>query len=236
MLLFYVRHGDPIYKPDSLTELGHRQAEALVARMKVCAPEKIFSSTSTRAMMTAEPTAHALGLEIEALDWCHEMHAHNDLSYYDREGKRAWLFRREEPRRLLVSPEVKRLGDKWYTHPELEKYAPGIQRIQRETDAFMLNLGFRHDPEQGGYLAESPRYDRVALFAHEGFGAAFLSCLLDIPYPMFCTHFEMSHSNITVIEFRDSEALIIPRVLQHSNDSHLVTADIPTNYQNRLLF
>ena len=35
MLLFYVRHGDPIYKPDSLTELGHRQAEALVARMKV---------------------------------------------------------------------------------------------------------------------------------------------------------------------------------------------------------
>ena len=29
MLFFYVRHGDPIYDPDSLTPLGHRQAEAV---------------------------------------------------------------------------------------------------------------------------------------------------------------------------------------------------------------
>ena len=29
MLLYYVRHGDPIYNPDSLTELGHSQADAL---------------------------------------------------------------------------------------------------------------------------------------------------------------------------------------------------------------
>ena len=38
MLLFYVRHGDPIYSPDSLTEQGQLQAEALVERMKLCAP------------------------------------------------------------------------------------------------------------------------------------------------------------------------------------------------------
>jgi len=31
MILFYVRHGDPIYDPDSLTPLGKRQAEALFA-------------------------------------------------------------------------------------------------------------------------------------------------------------------------------------------------------------
>ena len=29
MLFFYVRHGDPIYNPDSLTPLGHEQARAL---------------------------------------------------------------------------------------------------------------------------------------------------------------------------------------------------------------
>ena len=29
MLLLYVRHGDPIYSPDSLTPLGERQAEAV---------------------------------------------------------------------------------------------------------------------------------------------------------------------------------------------------------------
>ena len=33
MLLFYLRHGDPIYSPDSLTPLGQRQAEALGRRL-----------------------------------------------------------------------------------------------------------------------------------------------------------------------------------------------------------
>ena len=32
MLFFYVRHGDPIYNPDSLTPLGHEQAKALSKR------------------------------------------------------------------------------------------------------------------------------------------------------------------------------------------------------------
>ena len=29
MVFYYIRHGDPIYDPDSLTEHGHKQAEAL---------------------------------------------------------------------------------------------------------------------------------------------------------------------------------------------------------------
>ena len=33
MLLFFVRHGDPIYVPDSLTPLGRRQAEAVAKRL-----------------------------------------------------------------------------------------------------------------------------------------------------------------------------------------------------------
>ena len=33
MIFFLIRHGDPIYRPDSLTELGHKQAAALVELM-----------------------------------------------------------------------------------------------------------------------------------------------------------------------------------------------------------
>ena len=35
MLFFLIRHGDPIYDPDSLTPLGHRQAEALAKRLSL---------------------------------------------------------------------------------------------------------------------------------------------------------------------------------------------------------
>ena len=49
MLLFYIRHGDPIYTPDQLTDLGQRQAEAVGHRLGLYGIDKIFSSTSTRA-------------------------------------------------------------------------------------------------------------------------------------------------------------------------------------------
>lgn len=235
MLLFYVRHGDPVYDPDSLTELGQRQAESLVARMRECKPERIFASSSTRAIMTAEPTAKALGLDIEILDWCHENHAIRELGMERADGKLAWMFRLPAVREVLASPEMRRLDKEWYTHPGFERYEAGIKRIQRETDDFMLSLGYRHDYTRNGYVPERPNEDRVALFAHEGFGAAFLSCLLDIPYPQFSTHFETGHSGMTVIEFRETD-FVVPRVLQLANDSHIFAAGVSTDYQNRLHF
>ena len=33
MLLYFIRHGDPCYDPDSLTPLGLRQAEAIGRRL-----------------------------------------------------------------------------------------------------------------------------------------------------------------------------------------------------------
>lgn len=53
MLLFYVRHGDPTYEPDALTPLGRRQAEALARRLSLYGLDRIYTSSSTRAMQTA---------------------------------------------------------------------------------------------------------------------------------------------------------------------------------------
>ena len=50
--------------------------------------------------------------------------------------------------------------------------------------------------------------DRVALFAHQGFGLAFLSCLLDIPYPQMSTDFDMSHTGVTAIHFKGDGIVI----------------------------
>ena len=60
MLLYYVRHGDPIYEPDSLTELGHKQAAALAKRFSLYGLDEVYSSPSIRARQTAQPTCEAL--------------------------------------------------------------------------------------------------------------------------------------------------------------------------------
>lgn len=58
MLLFYIRHGDPTYNPDELTPLGKRQAEAAAKRLALYGIDRIFASTSNRAIQTAQPSAN----------------------------------------------------------------------------------------------------------------------------------------------------------------------------------
>lgn len=79
MLLFIVRHGDPIYNPDSLTPKGHLQAKALAKRFGMHGLDKIYASPLIRAQQTAQPTAELLGLPIEIEEWTSESLAANSF-------------------------------------------------------------------------------------------------------------------------------------------------------------
>lgn len=238
MLLFYVRHGDPIYNPDSLTPLGKRQAEVVAKRIALYGVDRIYASTSNRAMLTAQPTCELLKKEMTLLDFAHENHAWNELTVVREDGSRTWVFHDANSRQLFVSPELLKLGKEWYTHPDLEKYhfEKGIERVQREADDFLRSLGYEHIPGTGAYKVLRSSEERVALFAHQGFGLAFLSCLLDISYPQFTMHFDMGHSGMTVIEFKEENGIAMPKVLTLASDSHLYREGLPTNYQNNIRF
>ena len=234
MFFYYVRHGDPIYDPDSLTPLGHQQAEALAKRLSLYGLDEIYASTSMRAQMTAQPICDILHKEKNLLDWANEGHVFAEFSVPKEDGNRMWVFHSQKYRELLNSPQVRALGAKWYEHPELANgnFAKGVKRVDAETDAFMLQLGFRHDRENACYEVVKPNKSRVALFAHEGFGKVFLSSLLDIPYPEITLRFELGHSSVTVVYFDENAEKVIPRVFQWSNDSHLYKEGILTGYHN----
>ena len=112
MVIYYVRHGDPIYNPDSLTELGHKQAEAMVDRMVAINPDEIYASTSNRAILTAKPTCDKLGKEPTLLDFANEGHAWRELAVDNK-----WLFQDAKKVELLSSEEVLKMGHDWYNHP-----------------------------------------------------------------------------------------------------------------------
>lgn len=238
MLLFFVRHGDPIYDPDSLTPRGKRQAEAVSKRLCRYGLDRIYASSSTRAIQTATPTSEVENKPVEILDWCNESHAWRELTVTLPDGRMTWLFHHDETARFLCSEEIRRMGREWYDHPRFAgtTFKQGLQRIQKESDAFFENLGYRHDLENRCYIPVRPNDERVALFAHQGFGLAFLSCLLDVPYPEMCTRFDFGHTGMTVIEFREQSGVVIPKVLTLGNDSHLYAEGLPTKYQNRIFF
>ena len=74
MRLILVRHGDPDYDKDCLTELGHRQADIVAQRLLEEGIEEIYSSPMGRARQTAQPFAEASGIgKINILDFMKEI-------------------------------------------------------------------------------------------------------------------------------------------------------------------
>ena len=80
MRLLIIRHGDPDYERDSLTEKGRREAELLAERL--AGPDLpadgyagLYVSPLGRARDTAAPTLKRLGREAEVCDWLREFYA-----------------------------------------------------------------------------------------------------------------------------------------------------------------
>ena len=241
MLLYYIRHGEPLGVPDhSLTPLGREQAKALSKRLCLFGIDRVFASPTLRTMQTAQPICDLLGKEITPCDWADEGIVWNEFTVPHPKYEHTWAFFDPKYLEIFSSPEVRALGERWYEHPELAglNFKAGVERVNAAVDEFFLSLGFRHDRENARYevVGEHLNRDRVALFAHQGFGMSFFSSMLDIPYPMFCTHFDFSHSSMSVINFEPRGKYVYPHVLQTANDSHLYREGIITGYHNSIKF
>ena len=241
MLFYYIRHGEPLGVPDySLTPLGREQAKALAKRLCLFGIDRVFASPTLRTMQTAQPICDLLGKEITPCDWADEGIVWNEFTVPHPKYEHTWAFFDPKYLEIFSSPEVRALGEKWYEHPELAglNFKAGVERVNAAVDEFFLSLGFRHDRENARYevVGEHLNRDRVALFAHQGFGMSFFSSMLDIPYPMFCTHFDFSHSSMSMVNFEPRGKYVYPHVLQTANDSHLYREGIITGYHNSIKF
>ena len=243
MILFYVRHGDPIYDPDQLTPLGHRQAESVAKRLAVFGVDEVFASTSNRAIQTAAPTCEILKKEPVLLDWMHEDHSIKDLSVKDSSGKNVWIWAHSHYSQLLASKKIKEMGDRWYTYPEFSCFRAesAIERVGKGLDEWLSEIGLEHDREKGMYkITKDVKNKRIALFAHEGAGKLFMSELLDIPFPYYAAHFDMKHTGITAICFDEGlrepfDGYARARVMTLSNDSHIFRDGLPLNHVSAAL-
>ncbi len=239
MLIFYVRHGDPIYDPDQLTPLGERQAEAVAHRLALFGIDEIYASTSNRAMQTAQPLCEITGLKLKTLDFLNENYL-DGLKVPLNEKKLDWVWSHTDYVPLLTSREVREMGDLWYTHPKLEQYHFDrvLNPINEQLDAFVASFGYGHDTDRGIYkIADNANVEkRIAIFAHECVGKIFMSHLLDIPFPYYSTHFEMHTSAFSVLRIdnrgvdkngKPAYEHARAQLLTLSNDSHLYRDGLP---------
>ncbi len=80
MRILFIRHGDPDYVNDTLTEKGHKEASLLAEMAEELEMGDCYQSPLGRAQATAAYSLEKLGKKAETLDWLREFPAKVDLN------------------------------------------------------------------------------------------------------------------------------------------------------------
>ena len=230
MILYIIRHGDPIYSTDSLTERGKLQAEAVAKRMREAGITKVFSSPMGRAKMTAEPTCKALGLDCNIEQWAHEIEDERLTPFPDGVLKSVTvvqntLYRENGNIDLPYGSAYECPG---FNSSQMKS---AVDRIAAAGDEFLERLGYKKEGDN--YRIVRPSEERVALFCHAAMGRAWISTLLHIPIHKMWASFAYTHTGVTVIEFANNkDGLTAPRCRCYSDMSHLFAAGLDMLHDN----
>lgn len=232
MLLYIIRHGDPIYETDTLTERGFLQAEAVGKRMFDAKIDRIFTSPMGRAKDTATPACRMLGLDFSVEDWAHEVEDDRLTPYPDGVMK-SISFIPESVYRENGNIDLSYADTFECTGISGSNMRRARDIIEAGGKDFLERLGYRE--ENGVYRILRPNEERVALFCHSVMGRAWLSSLLHIPLHLMWAGFEMTHTGVTVLEFRNRESgFTVPKCLCFSDMSHLYAAGLDMKHHNKI--
>ncbi len=194
MRFLMIRHGEPDYALDCLTDTGKRQAAAAAERLAGEGISAIYASTNGRAMETAGFTAALLRLPVVPLEYMREI-------TWGGEGipdnGHPWT---------LADRMIDREGYDFYTsdwrkHPYFasNQALKLYDTIAGNIDTLLLKHGYRH--EKGRFLCKTDRQETVALFSHGGSGACILSHLLSLPFPYVAAVLQFDFTSVTMLDF-----------------------------------
>ncbi len=220
MKILIIRHGDPDYSIDSLTEKGWREAEMLAERIAPMDIKAYYVSPLGRAKDTASLTLKKANREAEILPWAREY----DCYILDPNGNKPggrripWDML---PESWTAVPEYYD-KDRWYDVPVMAEadMKSGLETVWNGLDEVIARHGYKR--EGMIYRAENPNEDTIAIFCHFGVECVMLGHLLGIS-PMVLWHgFMAAPTSVTTInteERRDGIAAF--RVSAFGDISHL---------------
>lgn len=229
MRILLIRHGDPDYSIDGLTEKGKREVLLLAKKLSKEKIDKIYSSPLGRARLTAEPTARALGKEIEILPFMREFDAKLELPYMDAPTI-PWDVL---PAYMNEQPFVYSLMQ-WQETPFVKNSAV-FAEYKAVCESFDSILA-RHGYERNGYNYKvvSSSHDTIAIFCHFGIMAVVLSHLLNCsPYSLWQHTCALPSSVTTIYTEERREGIALMRAIGFGDVSHLYAEGEPPSFAAR---
>lgn len=221
MKILIIRHGDPDYSIDSLTEKGRKEAELLSRRLCGMQIDKFYVSPLGRARDTAEYTLKKMNRTAETKQWLREFHA-PVIDEKTGEERIPWDML---PADWTSIPDY---YDKNSWH-SVKKMADGnvideARRVYDGIDSILREHGYER--ENNIYRAVRPNRDTIALFCHFGVECVMLGHLLGISPIVLWHGFCAAPTSVTVLTSEERrEGIAFFRMNTFGDTGHLYAFD-----------
>lgn len=237
MKLLIIRHAEPDYTIDSLTEKGWREAGYLAEMLEKQLGESaragqvfFYKSPYGRAKDTASVTLQKLGRAAEELPWLKEFDVFIDRPD-DTTRKRIpwdWL-----PQDWTQDPLLYQ-ADHWTENERIaaSDVAKEYRNVTESFDALLAKHGYRREGRI--YRAERPNHDTLVLFCHFGVSAVLLSHLWGVsPMPVWHGFCAQPSSVTTLVTEERREGIALFRMLAFGETTHLYMNDEQPSFAAR---
>ena len=230
MKLIFIRHADPDYERDDLTETGYREAEALIGRLKRIGPDYIYVSPLGRAKKTMEIALEGKTEGIPVLDYLQEFPGMIDRPDITDRKKICWDWL---PQDWTVYEDFYSY-EHWADHPAMKggKIAELYEHVTSEFEKLLEKHGYR---KEGKYFRVlEGNHDTIVFFCHFGLESVLLSYLLSIS-PMILWHGTCAApSSITEVYTEERvKGIASFRIVSLGDTSHLYENHLEPSFSAR---
>ena len=243
MRLIFIRHAEPDYENDCLTEQGIREAACLNEFLKNTDLGEVYSSPLGRALQTAQIATEGKNVKIHQVSWLEEI-GKIVRRQEDPELKISYSKADEGPDGNYIPWDIKPFhlaGHPEYFDPYNWRNAPAarfscLPELYDERTARLNRLleekGYRR--EGSCYKTEQGNHDTLTFFTHLGISNLLISHLINAS-PFTVWHgFSIPTSSITIFHTEEREKGTVSfRIRQMGDISHLNMQDVEPSFNAR---
>lgn len=232
MKLLIIRHGDPDYKNDCLTERGKKEAELLRDRLLKENITKVYCSPLGRAQETATPFLEASGLKSTTCEWLREIPKSlnqplAELGIADHDTRCSiWDA---DPRFFTKFENEFSNKDSWDQNPfyQADEIGAYCRNVLSSFDDLLKSNGLEKDGilyHLNEECQDDEYWDKttIAIFCHMGLGSLLTAHLANIAPPLFWQVFRFMPTSVnTILFYKITEDIAKARIFSFGDTSHL---------------
>lgn len=235
MRILFIRHGDPDYAHDTVTEKGRREVELLAETARDLRLGQCYVSPLGRARDTAAASLKKTGKTAETLDWLREFSALVDVNFSE-ELKAAYPDAKKVSGKNEYEPRIvwDMVPGYWADRPEyadrdawreseVAKHSDIVAKydsVTKQFDEFLAGKGYVR--EGGHYRVDRENTETSTFFCHFGVTCVLLSHLWNMSPFVLWHGLAMLPTSVTEVVTEEREqGIAFFRGLRIGDISHL---------------